>query len=72
MSQVENTSKDLFGKTKTLHFCIFGCKAYVFLLIKICANKLTPHSELIIFIRYKNNGYHFMCHTQGNICQVHE
>ena len=50
-----------------MHFYVFGCKAYVFLPIEICANKLILHSELIIFIRYKNNEYYFICHTQGNI-----
>jgi len=34
---------------------------------KVHANKLTPCSELMIFIGYKNNGYRFICHTQENI-----
>jgi len=29
-------------------------------------NKLVLHSELMIFIRYENNDYHFICYTQGN------
>ena len=53
-------------KPKTLHFHVFGCGAYVFLPSEVHANKLA-HSELMIFIGYKNNGYHFMHHTQGNI-----
>jgi len=45
----------------------------MFLPIEICANKLTPHSELMIFIGYKDNGYHSMHYTQGNIifCFIH-
>ena len=56
-----------------LYFCVFGCGAYVFLPIEIHSNKLTPHSELMIFIRYEDNGYHFICHTQGNtiFCSTH-
>ena len=38
----------------------------MFLPIEIHTNKLAPYSELIIFIEYEDNGYHFMCHTQGN------
>ena len=54
-------------KPKTLHFHVFGCGTYVFLPSEVHANKLTLHSELMIFIGYKNNGYHFMHHTQENI-----
>jgi len=39
----------------------------VYLPNEVCANKLTPCSELMIFIGYKDNGYKFICHTQGNI-----
>jgi len=39
----------------------------VFLSNKVCANKLVPYSELIIFIRYNENGYCFICHIQENI-----
>ena len=39
----------------------------MFLSTKVCANKLVPHSELIIFIRYNDNGYCFIYHIQGNI-----
>jgi len=53
-------------KPKKLHFCVFGCGAYVFLPIEIHANKLAPHSELMIFIRYKDYKYHFIYHTQEN------
>jgi len=34
---------------------------------EVCTNKLTPCSELMIFIGYKDNGYRFIHHTQGNI-----
>jgi len=63
----------LGNKPKTLHFYIFGCGAYVFLPSEVCANKLALCSELMIFIGYKDNGYHFMYHTQGNItfCSIH-
>ena len=45
----------------------------MFLLIEIHANKLIPHSELMIFIGYENNGYCFIYHIQGNIifCSTH-
>ena len=33
---------------------------------EVRANKLTPRSELMIFIGYENNGYRFIHHTQGN------
>jgi len=39
----------------------------VFLPIGVCANKLIPYSELIIFIGYEDNGYCFIHHIQGNI-----
>jgi len=69
------TSQGIFleNKLKTLHFHVFGCRAYVFLPIEIHANKLTSHSELMIFIRYEDNRYCFIHHTQGNIifCSIH-
>ena len=34
---------------------------------EVCTNKLTPCSELMIFIGYENNSYRFICHTQGNV-----
>ena len=34
---------------------------------EVCTNKLTPHSELMIFIGYKDNSYRFIHHTQGNV-----
>jgi len=45
----------------------------VFLLFEIHANKLALHSELMIFIGYKNNRYCFICHIQENIifCSIH-
>ena len=49
-------------KPKMLHFHVFGCRAYMFFSSKVCANKLVPHSELIIFIGYENNGYCFICY----------
>jgi len=39
----------------------------VYLPNEVHTNKLTPHSELMIFIGYKDNGYRFICHTQGNL-----
>ena len=61
------------NKPKTLHFHVFGCEAYVFLPIEIHANKFALYSELMIFIRYEDNGHFFMCHTQGNtiFCSIH-
>jgi len=63
------TSQEIFldNKLKTSYFYVFGCGAYVFLSSEVHANKLISHSELMIFIGYKNNRYHFMCYTQGNI-----
>ena len=55
------------NKSKTSHFHIFGCEAYVFLPSEVYANKLLPHSELMIFIRYENNRYYFIYHIQENI-----
>ena len=34
---------------------------------EVCANKLTPGSELMIFIGYEDNGYRFIRHTQENV-----
>ena len=55
------------------YFCIFGCRAYIFLSSKLYTNKLTLHSELMIFIRYKDNGYCFIYYTLGNIilCSIY-
>jgi len=39
----------------------------MFLSSEVHANKLVPHSELIIFIGYENNKYCFICHIQRNI-----
>jgi len=40
---------------------------------EVHTNKLAPHSELMIFIGYEDNEYHFMYHTQENIifCSTH-
>jgi len=60
----------LDNKYKNLHFCVFGCKAYVFLSSEVY-DKLVLYSELMMFIRYENNC--FMCHIQENIifCFTH-
>ena len=50
----------LGNKPKTLHFNAFGYGVYMLLPTEICANKLAPHSELMIFIGYEDNGYCFM------------
>jgi len=47
-------------KPKILHLYVFGCGAYVYLPNEVHANKLTLHSELMIFIGYKDNGYRFI------------
>jgi len=62
------TPQEIFTgeKPKILHLRIFGCGAYVYLPSEVCTNKLTPHSELMIFIGYEDNGYRFIRHTQGN------
>jgi len=39
----------------------------VYLPNEVCAKKLTPRSELMIFIGYEDNGYRFIHHTQGNV-----
>jgi len=39
----------------------------VYLPNKVHANKLTPCSELMIFIGYEDNSYRFIHHTQGNV-----
>ena len=54
-------------KNLKYHLCVFGCGAYVYLPNEVRANKLIPHSELIIFIGYEDNGYRFIRHTQENI-----
>jgi len=62
-------SQEIFTgeKPKISHLRVFGCGAYVYLPSEVCANKLTPRSELMIFIGYEDNGYRFICHTQGNV-----
>jgi len=63
------TSQEIFTgeKPKISHLCVFGCGAYVYLPNEVRTNKLTPCSELMIFIGYKDNGYRFICHTQENV-----
>jgi len=41
---------------------VFGCSAYMFLLEEVRANKLTPKSELMTYIRYKtgDKGWRFV------------
>ena len=51
------------NKPKILHFHVFGYRAYIFLPVEICVNKLALHSE---FIGYKNNRYHFIHYIQEN------
>jgi len=53
-------------KPKISHFHVFGCGAYVYLPSEVHANKLSPRSELMIFIGYEDNGYKFIHHTQEN------
>ena len=55
------------NKPKTLYFCVFGCRAYVFLPTEVYTNKLILHSKLIIFIGYEDNSYCFMYYIQRNI-----
>ena len=46
------------------HFRVFGCTAYVFLPEEVCINKLTPKSELMVYIRVapgNEQNYLFMC-----------
>jgi len=33
---------------------------HIFLPNEVYANKIVPHSELMIFIEYEDNGYHFI------------
>jgi len=54
-------------KPKISHLRVFGCGAYMYLPNEVRANKLILHSELMIFIGYEDNGYRFICHTQGNV-----
>jgi len=63
------TPQEIFTgeKPKISHLYVFGYRAYVYLPNKVCANKLTPCSELMIFIGYENNSYRFIHHIQGNI-----
>jgi hypothetical protein len=39
-------------KPDVTHLCVFGCGTYIFLLKKVCHNKLNPKSELMTFIGY--------------------
>jgi len=54
-------------KPKISHLRVFGCGAYVYFPNKVHPNKLIPRSELMIFIGYEDNGYRFICYTQGNV-----
>ena len=58
------TPQEIFigEKPKISHLRVFGCGAYMYLPNEVCANKLTPCSELMIFIGYKDNGYRFIRH----------
>jgi len=44
----------------------------MFLPSEVCANKLVLHSKLMIFIRYKNNGYCFIYHIQENKYKLYD
>ena len=55
------------NKSKTSHFHVFDCGAYMFFPSEVGTNKLIPYSKLIIFIGYEDNRYYFMCHRQENI-----
>ena len=65
----QKTPQEIFTseEPKISHLCVFGCEAYVYFPNEVRANKLTLHSELIIFIGYKDNSYRFIYHTQGNV-----
>ena len=49
---------------KSLHLCVFDYKAYIYLSNEVYANKFILCSELITFIRYKNNSYYFVYYTK--------
>jgi len=63
------TPQEIFTgeKPKISYLHVFGCRAYVYLPNKVCANKLILRSEPMIFIAYENNGYRFIRHTQENV-----
>jgi len=54
-------------KPKISHLRVFGCGAYMYLPNEVHTNKLTLHSELMIFIGYEDNSYRFIHHTQENV-----
>src|SRR6267154_3974877 len=54
-------------KPDVSYFRVFGCGAYVYLPEDVRANKLSPHSELMIFIGYDGASYKFIRHNQGNV-----
>jgi len=45
----------------------------MYLFNEVCTNKLVLCSELMIFIKYENNSYHFICYVQQNVifCSTH-
>ena len=55
------------NEPKSLYFHIFGYEVYIYLSNEIYTNKLVLYSQLMIFIKYKDNRYCFMCHTQENV-----
>ena len=63
------TPQEIFTseKPKISYLRVFGCGAYVYLPSEVRANKLTPRSELMVFIGYEDNSYRFIHHTQGNV-----
>jgi len=61
MEMATGKKPDLSG----LH--VFGCAAYVFIPKESCDDKLSPRSELMIFLGYAGANYNFMRHQKGNI-----
>ncbi|KAJ3552813.1 hypothetical protein NP233_g12787 [Leucocoprinus birnbaumii] len=58
-------------KPNVQYFRVFGCSAYVYLPDEMRKNKLSPRSELMIFLGYDSDkNYIFMRHTQGNVVFV--
>ena len=57
---------------KSLHLCVFDYRAYIYLSNEVYANKFILCSELITFIRYKNNSYYFIYYTKYTDSYVKE
>ena len=56
------------SKPDISHLRVFGCGAYVFLPPEICKNKLSPKSELMVYLGVGagNHNYKFM-HMPNNV-----